>query len=122
MKAHPAGLHWERLAERFLRRRGLRTLARNFHCRMGEVDLVMGDGDTTVFIEVRYRRNNAFGSALDTVTRHKQLKLIRTASLFLARKPLLASRPCRFDVVGISGSEAEPQIEWARNAFELPSD
>lgn len=118
MKAHPGGSDWEALAERHLRRHGLRTVARNFHCRLGEIDLVMRDGDTTVFVEVRYRRDERFGRAVETVTAGKRLKIQRAAGIFLCRRPALASAPCRFDVVGITGRGAAPRIEWLRHAFE----
>jgi len=119
LKAHPGGSRWEQLAEDHLRNQGLRTLARNFHCRLGELDLVMGDGPTTVFVEVRYRRNTRHGTAAETVTHKKQLKMSRAAGIFLSRRPTLATGPCRFDVVGISGPAEHPTIEWISNAFSL---
>ena len=120
MKAHPAGANWEQLAERYLRRRGLSTVRRNYHCRLGELDLIMRDGATTVFVEVRYRRHQSYGGGLQSVTRHKQLKMARAASMFLAWQPALAAKPCRFDVLAISGSQAEPKFNWVRDAFQAP--
>ena len=108
------------MAERYLRRHGLSTVRRNFHCRLGELDLVMRDGATTVFVEVRYRRHRAFGGGLASVTRHKQLKMTRAAAMFLAFQPALADRPCRFDVLAVSGSPAEPSFDWVRDAFQAP--
>ena len=119
MRAHPGGAGWERLAERYLAHRGLSTLARNFHCRLGEIDLVMFDGETLVFVEVRYRRNAVHGSAAESVGVRKRLKIQRAAGIFLNRRPALAERSCRFDVVGISGSRTAPRVEWLRGAFEL---
>ena len=118
MKPNRTGEAWEALAERHLCERGLSTLARNFHCRLGEIDLIMRDGETIVFVEVRYRRNNHFGSAIESVTHNKQLKICRTAGIFLSRRPALASLPCRFDVVGISGAPDNTSLEWICAAFE----
>jgi len=106
------------MAERHLRAHGLSTLARNFHCRLGEIDLIMRDGETIVFVEVRYRKNNHFGSAIESVTHNKQLKICRAAGIFLSRRPGLASLPCRFDVIGISGEPGNTSLEWIRAAFE----
>jgi Holliday junction resolvase-like predicted endonuclease len=70
-----AGGRWEREAEVYLHCQGLKTLARNFNCRVGEIDLVMEDGECLVFAEIRYRKNNRFGSGAETVTRSKQGRL-----------------------------------------------
>lgn len=108
---------WERFAEQHLRREGLSTLKRNFRCRLGEIDLVMNDRDTTVFVEVRFRQNDDFGGAMASVDRSKQLKIARTAGIFLATHPKLADLPCRFDVVAISGDRREPRLTWQKDAF-----
>ena len=98
---------------------GLQPLASNSGFRLGELDLVMRDGDTVVFVEVRYRASDAFGGALASVDRSKRRKLVRAAQLFLARHPALAQQPCRFDVVGLEGDPRQPRLEWVRNAFTL---
>lgn len=109
----------ERLAGAWLRRRGLRPLDLNYRCRVGEIDLVMRDGNTLVFIEVRYRRRDRFGSAAESVNRVKQHRIIRAASRYLQQHPRWANEVCRFDVVSLSGDECDPEIEWIRDAFEL---
>lgn len=109
------GLQKEALAEQYLSQRGLRLLQRNFRCKLGEIDLIMADGETCVFVEVRYRRHASHGSALETVDYRKQQKLLRTAQFYLVRHGLLERCPSRFDVVAISG--ADNAIEWIRNAF-----
>lgn len=100
-------------AARFLEARGLKTVARNWRCRFGEIDLVMQDGATLVFVEVRMRRRSDFGGAAASVDATKQRKLLAAARQYLAALKTLP--PCRFDVVALSG-DAPP--EWLRNAFE----
>ncbi len=102
----------ETVALRYLEARGLQTLERNYRCRSGEIDLIMRDADCLSFIEVRYRRNDGFGKAAETVDRRKQQRLIRAAQHYLQRHP--SGLDCRFDVLAITGS----QIEWLKNAFD----
>ncbi|KAA9129715.1 YraN family protein [Marinihelvus fidelis] len=118
MKPHPRGAEWEQRAEQYLRDRGLQTLERNFHCRLGELDLVMRDGEATVFVEVRYRHGDGHGGGLGSVTRAKRLKIVRAAGIFLSRRPRLATGPCRFDVVAITGEPRAPRFDWVRAAFD----
>lgn len=106
----------EQLAERFLRARGLRTLARNYRCRPGEIDLIMRDGQTLVFVEVRFRRSARYGTAAETVGRVKQHRLAQAAAHYLQRHPSVL--PCRFDVVAIT---ADTDIQWVKHAFLVES-
>jgi putative endonuclease len=103
----------EARAEAFLASHGLTPVARNWRCRFGEIDLVMQDGATLVFIEVRLRSRSDFGGAAASVTPAKQKKLLAAARQYLAKLKTLP--PCRFDVVALSG-DALP--EWIRNAFD----
>ena len=107
----------ERRAESFLKRNGLRTIERNWHCRQGELDLVMSDGELLVFVEVRLRTPRGFADGAASVDRHKQRKLVQAASMFLAQHVQWQDSPCRFDVVGIEGDTGE--VAWVRNAFEV---
>lgn len=100
-----------------LRAAGLRLLERNARFRVGELDLVMREGDTIVFVEVRLRRHAGFGDGFDSVDHRKRLKLARAAQLWLLRHPALADAPCRFDVVSIGAGVPD----WCRNAFS-PGD
>lgn len=111
------GARFEALAERALQARGLRTLARNFSCRGGEIDLVMRDGDVVIFVEVRYRRSNAYGGAAASIGRDKQRRLQHAAAMFLALHPRLGQLPCRFDVVTFTGTAADPDMQWINGAF-----
>lgn len=95
---------------------GLRLLARNVRSRGGEIDLVMRDGDTVVFVEVRSRRRSDYGTAAESVGARKQQRLIHAARTWLARNPRDARRPLRFDVVAYTGAE---EAEWLRNAIEV---
>ena len=111
------GQHWERVAEKHLQAQGLKAVGRNYSCARGEIDLVMRDGDCLVFVEVRYRKDNSWVSAAETVTVDKQKKVIMTARYYLQQHPGEKNSNCRFDVVSIEGSEKNPQIEWFVNAF-----
>ncbi len=106
------GLDGERQAERFLRAQGLELVTRNYRCRHGEIDLVMQDGASLVFVEVRRRGRTDFGGAAASVDARKQRRLIATARHYLAGRG--EPPPCRFDVVAIEGDGA-PQ--WLRDAF-----
>ncbi len=108
----------EATALAFLRQQGLQLLVQNWRCRLGELDLVMLDQDTLVFVEVRYRRHQGWGGALASVTPHKQQKLIRAAQAFLQQQPRWANYPCRFDVVAFDAKRQCCASNWIRNAFE----
>lgn len=110
------GQCFEALALQFLEARGLELLARNVRCRLGEIDLVLLHHGTVVFTEVRYRRSTRYGRAHSTVDQQKQRRIRDAARFFLSRHPLLARQPCRFDVVGMEGSESG-DITWIRGAF-----
>lgn len=111
------GLQGERLAEAFLRKRGLKTLARRFSTPVGEIDLVMRQSETVVFVEVKTLRDRTFKDPQDQVKLPKQRKLFKAAKWFLTRKRW-TDRPCRFDVVAIVLPETgEPEIEYFPDAF-----
>ena len=107
------GVGAEAMAAAFLEKRGLKIVARNYRCRLGEIDLVARDGATTVFVEVRRRASSAFGGAAASITSAKRLKLLKAARHYLSR--LRAMPQCRFDALLIQGDP--PQIEWIRDAF-----
>ncbi len=109
----------ERIAERFLNGRGLKLVARNYRCRYGEIDLIMQQAETLVFIEVKLRKTKSgkvdFGGALASITASKQAKIIATAQHYLAGMKQLP--PCRFDAVLLNGLNVN-DVEWLPNAFE----
>ncbi|HYD97491.1 MAG TPA: YraN family protein [Noviherbaspirillum sp.] len=101
----------------WLQRQGLRAVERNFRCKGGEIDLVMQDGDTLVFVEVRQRADRNFGGAAASVTPRKQARLVLAAQTFLQR--YRNPPPCRFDVIAIDGSASDGSaLEWLKNAIE----
>jgi len=112
------GREAERHAERWLKARGLQVLARNYRCRFGELDLVMRQGDTLVFVEVRLRRDERFGGARASVTRAKQRRLLAAANHYLMCHPALARLPCRFDVLALTGDPGGAvKVDWICHAF-----
>lgn len=96
---------------------GLQVLAANAGFRVGELDLVMMDAGTLVFVEVRYRRSEAFGGGAASVDVRKRRRIVQAAQLFLARHPDIAQAPCRFDVVEATGDPQTPRLHWIRDAF-----
>jgi len=113
-----AGQSAEQAALEHLQRHKLRLVARNFNVRGGELDLVMLDGATLVFVEVRLRSAGGLVGAVESVSVTKQRRLIHAAQCFLAAHAEHAARPCRFDVVGIQHANTVQTLEWQKNAFE----
>ncbi len=111
------GSELEKSTESYLNKRGLRTVHRNYRCRLGEIDLVMDDGEFIIFVEVRYRRDHRYGNPLETITIHKQKRIIRAATQFLLCKPEYRDRPCRFDAVGVSQNNGHVEYDWIKDAF-----
>lgn len=111
------GRYWEWRALLYLRVRGLRLVARNYSSPGGEIDLIMRDGDTLAFVEVRYRRRRDFGSPAESVDWRKRRRIVACAGWFLSRNPRLAQTPCRFDILALGGG-ARARTEWLKGAFE----
>lgn len=114
-----AGRQAEDRALALLLEAGHRLLARNFHGRRGEIDLITLQGCLLVFTEVRQRSKNHHGSAASTVTPAKQAKLVATARFFLACHPKLQSSVMRFDVIACEGSAEDGRLDWLQAAFTL---
>lgn len=114
------GQQGERQAEQFLQAQGMTTIARNYLCPMGELDLVMRDGDTLVFVEVRQRKSRRFGSPLETVTRSKQNKVLKAAQHYLNKHQIPSYQALRFDVVGLVPEGPGVALEWVADAFGEP--
>lgn len=120
--ADRASAQWRgRAAERgaccYLRRRGLRLVERNFRTRAGEIDLVMNDGDTIVFVEVRLRNRTEWGNAAESIGAEKRRRLARAAAAYLARRARGGPRAARFDAVLVTQPHFRLRYEWIRDAF-----
>lgn len=102
-----------------LTRAGLTLVERNYRHKTGEIDLIMQDGDTLVFVEVRSRKKDDHGSAQESITPSKQQKVIRTAKLYLQEANLYNKVTSRFDVVTFDPIEGEWQSVWFKNAFTV---
>jgi putative endonuclease len=107
----------ESFARHWLESRGLTFVGANFRCRYGELDLIMVDCRCLVIIEVRFRSNPGYGGALNSVTPAKQQRLAKTAQYFMQQQRRFHCLPMRFDVLGLSGTATQPDIDWCRNAF-----
>lgn len=109
----------EQAAASYLQNHGLTRIEQNFRCKLGELDLVMQDERCMVFVEVRFRKSDRYGSAASTVTAAKQNRLRKTALFYLkARK--LQHAAVRFDVIGMRPDEQNSsnyQFSWIKNAF-----
>jgi putative endonuclease len=116
--SHERGKITETFAENYLIKQGLTSIDRNVHCRQGEIDLVMRDDDIIVFIEVKYRKNNHFGGAIEAVSIAKQNKIRHCVAYFFQQANLNEyNTPCRFDVIALEGNINQPQVTWLKNAF-----
>ncbi|MDP2559623.1 YraN family protein [Psychrobium sp. 1_MG-2023] len=112
------GQQYEEIAKSYLKNRGLSPICDNFNCRVGEIDLIMKDNNSLVFIEVKQRANNDFGGAISAVTPAKQRRIIKTAMVYCQSKHInFEQQACRFDVVAITGSIEPYQFQWVKNAF-----
>jgi putative endonuclease len=107
------GRRWEQAALAHLKRHGLVLVEANFSCKGGEIDLVMRERDTLVFVEVRQRADRKHGGAAASITPAKVRRLVRAAQYYLLRLP--STPPCRFDVVAFDGD----QLDWLRNVIEV---
>jgi putative endonuclease len=111
------GRQAEQLAVTYLQQHGLRMVTSNYHCRHGEIDLIMRDAEALVFVEVRYRRDSAHGHGFDSIDHYKQQRLWRTAEHYIAKHPKWMNRPCRFDVISIDGQLQLESVQWIQNAI-----
>ncbi|TYK66148.1 YraN family protein [Colwellia echini] len=108
----------ELFAEQYLLQQGMTPVARNFHARQGEVDLIMLDGETLVFVEVKYRKNTSFGGAIAAIPVSKQNKIKHCVTFYLHQAGLNEyNTPCRVDVIALVGDINQPQVTWLKNAF-----
>ena len=103
----------EEKALQFLLSEGLSAVSRNYRCKQGEIDLIMRHDKALVIVEVRYRKNAKFGSALETITVKKQSRIIAATCHYL-KVHKLTDQALRFDVVAMTGDD----LNWVQNAFQ----
>lgn len=109
----------EELALATLTANGLRLVTRNYRCKMGELDLVMLDGNTLVIVEVRCRSSKDYGGPAASVDWRKQKRLVLATEHLLMKRPELRRHPARFDIIAITTGAADPKLDWIRRAFSL---
>ncbi|MBW3625671.1 MAG: YraN family protein [Armatimonadetes bacterium] len=116
------GARGEEIAETHLAARGYALLARNYRCAYGEIDRIMRDGDTLVFVEVKTRRGVGFGPPAESVNAPKRRQITRAALHYLQEADSPEEPDCRFDVVGVLLADgAPPQVEHHRGVFTVES-
>lgn len=118
MTSQNKGVQAEQMALTYLEQQGLTLVEKNYHSRRGEIDLIMVDDGTLVFVEVRYRKSAKYGSALESVNYQKQTRIIHTAHTYLQQNPAQHSGH-RFDVVAISPDKNIADILWVKDAFQI---
>ena len=112
------GNKFEQIAKTHLQNHGLVAICDNFSCRVGEIDLIMSDNKTLVFVEVKQRASEAFGGALAAISAAKQNRIIKSAMLYCQLNNInFEQQASRFDVVAITGSAEPLKIEWIKHAF-----
>ena len=112
------GKQAEDAACKYLMENGLRLVEKNYKCRGGEIDLVMRHKNSLVFVEVRYRHSNRFGSGAESVIKRKQDKIILTALHYLQSHNNSDGLASRFDVISIQAISGKTDIQWIQNAFQ----
>ncbi|MCZ6470861.1 MAG: YraN family protein [Gammaproteobacteria bacterium] len=113
------GKQYEDQAREYLVQRGLTLLNQNYHCRFGEIDLIMLQQGVLCFIEVKFRANMGFGGAASAIPLQKQKKIVKTALFFIAQNTRLAQHAMRFDAFLIQrrASNQNHNVNWIQNAF-----
>jgi putative endonuclease len=107
----------ETMACQYLQQQGLQLVVKNYRTKVGEIDLIMRDNSSWVFVEVKYRTRDDWANAVETVTRSKQLKVINAAKQYLQQRRIYDLVDCRFDVVAIDETLKQEKINWIPHAF-----
>ena len=116
METKSKGSIGEILAERYLNKLGYKFVARNYFCKLGEIDLIYKDKDYYVFIEVKARLNDRFGQPREAINQKKQQKIKRVAEFYLISNKIY-DKNCRFDCIEVLGNEKDYKLEHYKNAF-----
>ncbi len=114
------GAKGEKLAAKFLKRKGYKIIQRNYKCKLGEIDIIAEQDRTIVFVEVKTRRTQEFGPPQYAITAAKRGQISRVALLYIREKKMV-EQSCRFDVIAITfpPESRKPRIEHIENAFQL---
>jgi len=107
----------ERLAVKFLNKKGYKIIEQNYRTPLGEIDIIARERETLVFIEVKTRESIAYGLPFEAVNYTKRQRIAKIAMLYLKRFKEIP--PCRFDVISIYYKNGKPEFELIKNAFDL---
>lgn len=118
LHAWARGRQAEHAALDFLQGCGLKFLGRNYRAARGEIDLILQDGRTVVFVEVRSRADNAWMETVESIDRRKVESIIHASRRYLQQHGIADDTEYRFDVVTLTGKSRAPKIEWIKGAFE----
>ena len=115
MNKREIGFKYENIAKKYLILQGLTFVESNFYTGFGEIDLIFFEknSETLVFVEVKYRKNDFFGSAIEMVTQEKQNRILASSQAYLLKKNW--DKNVRYDIIGVS--KGSGNIEWLKNAF-----
>ena len=114
MNRRQQGTVWEAAAPAYLRRAGVNIREQNFRCSQGEIDIIGDHQGCLVFFEVKYRRDEAYGSPAEAVGKEKQYRICRCADYYLYTRRVPPEQAVRFDVIAVCAG----RISWIRNAFD----
>lgn len=113
MNTRNVGGNYEDMACRYIEKQGHIIIARNFASKVGEIDVVSVKEGTFHFIEVKYRKDNEYGTGSEAVSKVKLKKIYKVAEYFLVSNKLPSDLPCSIDVISIQGDE----IEYIENCY-----
>lgn len=116
MSQNSYGKIGEEAAEQYLIRKEYYILAKNYHSRFGEIDIIASDGKTIIFVEVKTRTQYMFGSPLEAITGNKLSKLVKTSQFYLSQRNM-HGMPYRFDAIEVifDGKNGKPIINHIQN-------
>lgn len=115
---HITGKIGEDIACQYLSKNNYKIIERNFNCRQGEIDIIAKDKNEIVFIEVKTRRNNSYGSPIDAITYYKQKHIIKSVQYYLYKEKLENSF-VRIDVIEVYSKEEKYYVNHIKNAIEM---
>lgn len=104
MNKRETGARYEQIAAEYLKKCGYEIIMLNYRCKLGEIDIVAGEGDYLVFVEVKYRKSLVAGEPLEAIDFRKQAKIRKVCQCYLMEHKVY-DKPIRFDAVGILGNE-----------------